>query len=187
MSAPRKIASEEYLVLGDDEEAHWEVTENFFLCFVFRLWANLVHFIITTNLIFHQVRRSFALVSYVFDLPLLICMKLCSCWFFYSCFARVKSQKRLSFHHKKVGQFKPENSFSVKNEKNSKNWWKTSSTMLRPFSYFELMVISWNFCTRGSDKSRRSYIVPIQIILHALLISFISTGWLALGYLELCV
>lgn len=27
LTAPRKIASEEYLVLGDDEEAHWEVVE----------------------------------------------------------------------------------------------------------------------------------------------------------------
>jgi len=29
LSAPRKIAPEEYFVLGDGQEAHWEVTKGF--------------------------------------------------------------------------------------------------------------------------------------------------------------
>lgn len=173
LSAPRKIASEEYLVLGDDEEAHWEVTENFFLCFfpfvgIFTPYYN-------NHLFFTKLE---GLLLQLFDLPLLICMKLCSCWFFYHCFARVKSQIRVSFDHKKVCQFKLENSFSVRNEKNSKYCWKTSSTMLRPFSYFELMVISWNFRTRCSDKNRRSYLSQSKLsYMYCLCFSFQLANW----------
>jgi len=114
----------------------------------------------------------------VFDLPLLICIKLCSCWFFYNCFARVKSRKRLSFDHKKVCQSKPENSFSVKNERNSKFCWKTSSTMLRPFSHLELMVISWNFSTRRSDNNRCSYLSQSKLsYMYCWFFSFQLANW----------